>query len=195
MMQLKKPLQYLLLTLTWAACGDSTIAATPDPQREFEAEFNDLVRMPDEDCARCYIIKAFRVALPIPTRFVVKADEDHCVQLMSPSMSLLGRLPSEKTTALQTAVGNIRHCPVAILDREVTDIEARRPVAKLYYVHGVEVKEWAARPLEGTRQQLYMYYLRTDKEGLLIADANPLLGKAILQAYERLATQLALPTS
>ena len=130
MMHLKKPLQYLLLTLTWAACGDSTIAATPDPQREFEAEFKDLARMPEQDCARCYVIKAFRVALPIPTRYVVKADKDRCVELASPSMSSLGRLPGEKATALDTAVGNIRHCPVAILDREVADLESRQPVAK-----------------------------------------------------------------
>ncbi len=149
-------------------------------ERKYQAEVADLRRVPNENCASCFIAYMFGTSIPIPLRYVVQAspiDAKGCVTFVSPMWTLVRRMqPTDAETSLRTESGIIRYCPVAALQDEIDKIERTAPPDEQVQKGGLTVRIW--RPIG--KQSRVNVYVRSGTEALWISDPNPYLWNAML---------------
>jgi hypothetical protein len=169
----------VLVGLTHA--GQSTAAAPG-----YEAEIQDLRRLPAQDCLHCVLLEAFDSVIPIPERFSLSVDlhdTDRCVGFTAPADDFLRRALRDPLAKLKER-GNLSFCRPEALDREVAKIEKEAPPRQRFTRAGISVTEFEPLKLSNG-VVLYRAYLRTDEEALLIRDPNPDLWKAMLDVAEK----------
>jgi hypothetical protein len=157
--------------------GESTAAAPG-----YEAEIQDLRRLPAQDCLHCVLLEAFDSVIPIPERFSLSVDlhdTDRCVGFTAPADDLLRRALRDPLAKLKER-GNLSFCRPEALDREAAKMEKEAPPRQRFTRAGISVTEFEPLKLSNGAV-LYRAYLRTDKEALMIHDPNPHLWEAMLE--------------
>lgn len=182
----------LLVTALVIACAgcssshDATAAKVDDgPMAAFRSEAADLRRLLHNDCRRCYMLRVFHMSFPIPSRYAlipkVKRGEA-CIGLVAPADEFLRPTPGLLDDI--RGPGLMRICRVDVLDAEINKLSREHPPGRSFVRAGLMVHVWEPYTMPILNIKIYRTYIRSDAEGLMISDPNPLLWDEMFSVAE-----------
>jgi len=137
------------------------------------------------ECPKCYFAKMMGMVFPIPDRYLVQMspiEESQCVSFVSPALQRLRtQYPEIATELIRRGFGLIKFCPVAGFASAIQRLEASHPPDERSRHGTFQIKLWHA---SGLRAGTVSVFVSNGTDGLWIADQNPHLWSAMLDAAD-----------